>query len=468
MSIFWILIFFELISIEVRSYETTNVKLNPHPTPDQLAWLEQSDIGFLIHYNMATYIPVEYDGCNRVPSLVPDINLFYPDTVDTDNWVQTFVDTGAKYAILVAKHNCGFATWPTNVHFQLTTNETISYNYSVTYSPVSDTDYVDHFVDSCNQAGIKTGVYYSTIWNNWLNVQDARVQPGPLAPGQMPITQETYESIVLQQLEELWSNYGPLLEIWFDGGYSQSLKAGISMLVQKYQSHASIFNGFGLTNNSIRNIGNEFGYANEDTWLTVNDSGQEDPNGNRYSVPECPTTLQVSDRWFYGGADFPIRPLQELVDTYHTTVGRNCKLVFDLAVGRDGLVDPKHASRYKEFGDYIRGCYGTPLASEFNCSGNICILRFPSTHLADRVVIRENLRSPSGASIRQWSLDGLMMWGDCLGCWIPIPPAKGQSIGNKRIVLFGEAVLMQAIRLNVYSTVGGPPILAQFDAYLCQ
>ncbi|CAM4977884.1 unnamed protein product [Rotaria socialis] len=86
----------------------------------------------------------------------------------------------------------------------------------------------------------------------------------------------------------------------------------------------------------------------------------------------------------------------------------------------------------------------------------------------DRVVIRENLRSPSGASIRQWSLDGLMMWGDCLGCWIPIPPAKGQSIGNKRIVLFGEAVLMQAIRLNVYSTVGGPPILTQFDAYLCQ
>ncbi|CAF4550001.1 unnamed protein product, partial [Rotaria socialis] len=272
----------------------------------------------------------------------------------------------------------------------------------------------------------------------------------------------------LQQLEELWSNYGPLLEIWFDGGYSQSLKAGISMLVQKYQSNASIFNGFGLTNNSIRNIGNEFGYANEDTWLTVNDDGQEDPNGNHYSVPECPTTLQVSDRWFYGGADFPIRPLQELIDTYHTTVGRNCKLVFDLAVGRDGLVDQKHAIRYKEFGDYIRDCYGKPLASEFNCSGNICILRFPSTQLADRVVIRENLRSPSGASIRQWSLDGLMMWGDCLSCWIPIPPAKGQSIGNKRIVLFGEAVLMQGIRFNVYSTVGGPPVLAQFDAYLCQ
>ncbi|CAF2613844.1 unnamed protein product [Rotaria sp. Silwood2] len=467
-SPFWFAIFFQLIYVEVLSYETKTVQLNPHPTPDQLAWLEQSDIGFLIHYNMATFIPFEYDGCNRVPSLVPDINLFNPDTVDTDNWAQTFMDVGAKYAILVAKHNCGFTTWPTQVKFQLTTNETILYNYSILYSPISDTDLVSRFVDSCQQVEIKTGLYYSIIWNNWLNVQGARVRPGPLAPGQIPITQETYESIVLQQLEEIWSNYGPLLEIWFDGGYSQSLKSGILALLEKYQATASIFNGFGLTNNSIRNTGNEFGYTHEDTWLTINDHAQEDANGDHFSPPECPTTLQVSDRWFYGGADFPIRPLNELIDSYHKTVGRNCKLVLDLAVSRSGLVDPKHASRYKEFGDFIRSCYGKPLSSQFNCSSASCILRFPSTQLADRVVIREDLRSPSGASIRQWSLDGYMMWGDCLGCWIPIPSAKGQSIGNKRIVLFGEAVFLQAIRLNIYNTTGGPQVLAQFDAYLCQ
>ncbi|CAF3139225.1 unnamed protein product [Rotaria sp. Silwood2] len=118
---------------------------------------------------MATFIPFEYDGCNRVPSLVPDINLFNPDTVDTDNWAQTFMDVGAKYAILVAKHNCGFTTWPTQVKFQLTTNETILYNYSILYSPISDTDLVSRFVDSCQQVEIKTGLYYSIIWNNWLN-----------------------------------------------------------------------------------------------------------------------------------------------------------------------------------------------------------------------------------------------------------------------------------------------------------
>jgi alpha-L-fucosidase len=468
MNSLWILVFFHLLSIDARSCKTKEFTLDAQPTPAQLSWLEQSDIGFLIHYNMASYLPVEYDGCNREPTLVPDVNLFNPSTLNTDNWVQTFVDVGAKYAILVAKHNCGFTTWPTQVHFQLTTNQTIPYNYSISYSPKAGVDLVGSFMQSCRKAEIKTGLYYSVVWNNWLNVQDSRVQPGPIAPGQISIDQQTYETIVLEQLEELWMNYGSLLEIWFDGGYSDSLKGGIINLLEKYQSSASIFTGFGLTNNSIRNIGNEFGFAREDTWLTVNANGQEDPDGLYFSPPECPTTLQVSDRWFYGGDNFPIRPLHELIDTYHTSVGRNCKLVLDLGVNREGIVDPKHAARYKELGDFIRNCYGTPLSSNFTCSTDSCILQFASTQLVDRVVIREDLRSSAGATIRQWSIDGFMMWGDCLGCWIEIPPSKGQSIGNKRIALFGEALLVQAIRLNIYKTSGNTPVLAQFDAYLCQ
>ena len=38
----------------------------------------------------------------------------------------------------------------------------------------------------------------------------------------MNITQETYDNIVLQQLREIWTRYGSLDEIWFDGGSVQS------------------------------------------------------------------------------------------------------------------------------------------------------------------------------------------------------------------------------------------------------
>ena len=32
------------------------------------------------------------------------------------------------------------------------------------------------------------------------------------------VTQEQYNAVVTTQLTELWTNYGPLVEIWFDGG----------------------------------------------------------------------------------------------------------------------------------------------------------------------------------------------------------------------------------------------------------
>jgi hypothetical protein len=45
-----------------------------------------------------------------------------------------------------------------------------------------------------------------------------KVQNHTLQPGQLNVTQETYDSVVLQQLRELWTKYGTLDEIWFDGG----------------------------------------------------------------------------------------------------------------------------------------------------------------------------------------------------------------------------------------------------------
>lgn len=51
-----------------------------------------------------------------------------------------------------------------------------------------------------------------------------------------------------------------------------------------------------------------------------------------------------------------------MIDVYHQTVGRNCLLELDLAPDRSGLVPARHAARYKELGDFIRSCYGSPIA----------------------------------------------------------------------------------------------------------
>jgi alpha-L-fucosidase len=49
---------------------------------------------------MATYVD-NHDGC--AGDMVPTISRFNLYLLSTDNWVQTIVDFGAKYAVLVAK-----------------------------------------------------------------------------------------------------------------------------------------------------------------------------------------------------------------------------------------------------------------------------------------------------------------------------------------------------------------------------
>ena len=182
------------------------------PTKEQLAF-QDNEIGVLIHFDPSQYLGL--DGCNADPDLVPKPELFDPVSLDTDQWMDAASSLGAKFATFVAKHNCGFATWPTEITFPVGDDATHEYNYTVTESPVHGFDIVKSFKESAEEKSIKRGIYYSLNVNNFLNVQDWSVGDGPLAWGQIGITNETYNDIVMSQLTEIWSGYGDLTEVGY-------------------------------------------------------------------------------------------------------------------------------------------------------------------------------------------------------------------------------------------------------------
>ena len=179
------------------------------PTQEQLDF-QDKEIGVLIHFEIATYLSI--DGCNN-PNLVPNPSLFDPTLLNTDAWMDTITALGAKYATLVAKHNCGFTTWPSQVSFLDRENQTIPYNYTIAQSPVGGENVVESFVKSASKYDIGHGFYYSVVVNNYLNVQNSDVRANSWAPGQVNITNGTYDQIVYDQLSELWKDYGNLTEV---------------------------------------------------------------------------------------------------------------------------------------------------------------------------------------------------------------------------------------------------------------
>ena len=171
---------------------------------------------------------------------LPSPNLFDPDKLDLDNWLQAAVAFGAKYAVLTAQHCSGYSMWPTNIIDE----SGFEYKFSTRYSSFRGGGYdaVRDFVNSCRKYGVEPGIYYNLNQNYYLNVGQGLVLNSTLVPGQAKVSQEQYGKIVVAQMRELWTNYGDLSELWFDGGCSvPGIADQVADMLKELQPHATTF-----------------------------------------------------------------------------------------------------------------------------------------------------------------------------------------------------------------------------------
>ena len=84
-----------MTTIEYENIQYINIL--SFAAPEQLRWQAQ-ELGVLIHFNLETFFA---DGLALGD--IPNPSLFDPYLLNTDNWVQTMIDFGAQYAVLVAK-----------------------------------------------------------------------------------------------------------------------------------------------------------------------------------------------------------------------------------------------------------------------------------------------------------------------------------------------------------------------------
>ena len=418
------------------------------PTAAHLRWAD-SEVGVLIHFDMPVFEP----GYNfrKNWNYHPDLSVFNPSELDTDQWIKAAKAAGATYAVLVAKHCSGFSLWPTKAH-----------PYSVKNTPWRNGkgDIVKDFVASCKKYGLKPGIYASTTANGYLKVDN----PGKVVSGD-PVEQKKYNEIVKMQLTELWSEYGDLMEVWFDGGVLPPEKGGFDVLalLKKYQSEAIAFQGpFGYENN-IRWVGNEEGVAPYPCWSradsTTSSSGvieikglNGNPNGLFWCPGESDFPLRLNSSfqggWFWHkDQDDKMRSLEELIDKYCKSVGRNTNMLLGLVIDDRGLVPEADVRRLNEFGEQIRKSFKEPLGKTSG-QGNEFILKFNSPKPVGYVVIMEDIEK--GERILEYKLSGMTD-----GNWQLL--GKGSCIGHKRI----EAVkngTFSAIKLEITKSDGTPLI----------
>jgi len=110
-----------------------------------LARYQELQFGVSYHFSMNTFTGNDYE-TGGVPA-----TTYHPAKLDVRQWIQVARDLGARYAVLTAKHMCGFCLWDSE-----------GYDYDVAASG-NKTDVVAAFVAACKEFGLQPGFYYCIL-----------------------------------------------------------------------------------------------------------------------------------------------------------------------------------------------------------------------------------------------------------------------------------------------------------------
>jgi alpha-L-fucosidase len=440
-----------------------------------------------IHYSLNTYTDQEWGYGDESPT------LFNPSDLDCRQWVTVCRQAGMRGIILTAKHHCGFCLWPSAYT-----------DYSVAHSPWRDGqgDVVRELAEACRKQGLKFAVYLSP-WDR----HHARYG------------EPTYVDYFRNQLRELLTQYGDLFEVWFDGanggdgwygGACETRRIDRTTyyhwpetyrMVRALQPECLIWNDGG-DRGDLRWIGNEAGRAGVTNWSLVNHVGDLDEqllqhgqeNGDAWVPGETNTSIRPG--WFYHASeDDKVKTVEQLLETYYKSVGRNSTLLLNFPVMPNGRIHPVDSANASAFYQLVQKTFGNNLARGANVmASNVrgsnkqyaavnVIDEDPDTYWAtddgvttasltidfgqptpfNRFLVEEYIAL--GQRVRKFTLEAMVN-----GQWQPLEDSLAEegdgltTIGHRRIICF-PTVAATSLRFTI-TDAKACPLLSRIGVYL--
>ena len=438
-------------------------RMLPLPTQAQLNW-QGAELAVLVSYDLHVFDGVKYNQAYNRITPIPDINIFNPEQLDTDQWIRSVKAMGAGIAILTATHETGFALYQSDVN---------PYCMKALKWKDGKGDIVRDFVNSCRKYGVQPGIYIGIRWNSFLGVHDF------IMPKDGTKFQENrqifYNKMCEGMTEELMSRYGDLAIVWYDGGgHGPELGGAVILpIVEKYQKNIIFYHNSQRAD--IRWGGSESGMVSYPCWGTFpfpysHSKSQDiifkdnfkllktgDPEGKYYMPAMSDAPLRGYNgrhEWFWEpGDDAHVFPLEHLMKMYYGSVGRNSTLILGVTPDDRGLLPDVDVARLKEVGDEIQRRFGNPIATTQG-EGKRLQLKLPATIKINAIVIAEDIRQ--GERVRSYKVEGKVN-----GKWKTL--ATGSCIGHKRIEEI-EPIEVSALRLQIGESLD-LPVIAGFSVY---
>ena len=306
----------------------------PRPTPQQRAWHDMEFYLFM-HFGPNTFTNLEWGKGTEQPELFDPVNL------DCNQWCRIAKASGATGIIITAKHHDGFCLWPSKYSTH-TVRESKWKN--------GKGDVLKELSQACKRYGLKFGVYLSP-WD--------RNHP--------KYGTDEYNDVFVNMLKEIFANYGPIWELWWDGANGEGPNGKKQVydfrryenLIRKLSPRTIIFSDIGP---DIRWCGNESGIAGETNWNRLDTAGFKrgaggppqntlntgNVRGKLWIPAECDVSIRPG--WFYHQEeDKEVKTPELLFDLYLKSVGRGANLLLNVPPDRRGLITKYDSAALVEF-----------------------------------------------------------------------------------------------------------------------
>lgn len=330
---------------------------------EQLQTWERLGYGMFIHFGMSTYV----DLAGKVffkPDGSDPASCYNPDKLDVDQWVSVARDAGMTYAVLTAKHISGFCLWPSK-HTA----------YSVAHGG-NTTDVVEVFVTACRKRGVLPGLYYSSYDNHhrfgsrtrsdfpskqaYFDLAAKRLpfgstRPGGSDEGRMIYTTSLYQAFQSEQIRELLTQYGKLVEVWIDhpDALGRGYRTHLYDEMARLQPEIVVMMNNGTPSSEEYDV--DYAWPSD---LIAMEQGEVSDNkyrkwrhieGADYYIPGevCDSIAPIRQDWFWLPDDGP-RPMDELERQFRWCRDGGANYLLNVPPNRQGVIPADFVAALQE------------------------------------------------------------------------------------------------------------------------
>jgi len=304
-------------------------KINPDSIKNKMQWFADAKLGIFIHWGIYSVdgIDESWSFHNKKISFadyMKQLNGFTASKYEPEKWAKLIKESGARYAVLTAKHHDGIALWPTRQD-----------HYSVAKNTPANRDLLKPFYKALDKEGIKRGVYYSLIDWSYPDYPGFLKDSDRYKISDAPQRWKKFQEFNEGQINELNQSYKPDLW-WFDGDWEHSAE---EWQAKKIREDILGLNPSAIINGRLQGYGD---YETPEQNFPVTKPG--------YKWWELCMTM--NNNWGYHPDDMNWKTPFEIISIFTDVVSNGGNLLLDIGPRADGTIPEEDVHVLKELGKW--------------------------------------------------------------------------------------------------------------------